>query len=185
VETFGFRKEFDLLTIWGLLMRLDRRERFPRDLQVTVVGCSDDLCSPHHGAKEYLALHGVVGEIPDANIHKIRNMGGIFTAQVFQDNAEDIRIVTEHLFKQIGGSITLKKSSIVFVCGHNPCMGCNTISVTAKTQKQRLLAFAKRVHEQFSVSAVALFEEHAHSNHYDVLGTFGSCDHAIQVVDVA
>ncbi len=152
-------------------MRLRRELRQVRELQITVVGCGDDISSPHHGAKAYLAEHGA-GEIPDANIHKIRRMGGIFTGQAFSNTPEEASIVTGHLLKEIGGSIEFKDSTTIFICGHNPCAGCGSIGIEVDEQKRRLIEFGTTVHKLFGVPVVVLFEEHSHGNHYDVIATF-------------
>jgi hypothetical protein len=166
-------------------MRLNREIRSVRQVQVTIVGCGDNASSPHHGANAYLAVHGYIGNLPAADIHRIRRMGGIFTGEAFADTPKEADIVTEHLVKEIGGSIEFKESSIIFICGHNPCAGCGSLGIDADEQKRRLVEFGNMVFGRFDVPVVVLFEEHASGNHYDVIQEFGDVKAAMRLACAA
>lgn len=154
-------------------MRLNRKTRVNADLQVVVVGCSDDLCSPTWAARQYLLSHGIVTEIPDSNIHPVRNAGGVFTGEVMWGTRPETAIVREHMFKQIGFLAEKKGATFIFATGHNPCAGCNTINVEVEMQKQGLLEVGREVWERYGIQTVVILEEHNHGDHYEVLETFG------------
>lgn len=158
-------------------MQLKRRPRVNANLQVVVVGCSDDLCSPIWAVREYLLSHGIVTEIPDSNIHPIRNAGGIFTAEVMWETEQEISIIREHLFRQTGFLVEKKGATYVFITGHNPCAGCNSINVDVAAQQKRAVSDAHESANRFNVRAIAMFEEHVHGSgdgHYAVLEEFGN-----------
>jgi hypothetical protein len=169
-------------------MRLDRKTRVNADLQVVVVGCSDDLCSPTWAARQYLLSHGIVTEIPDSNIHPVRDPGGVFTGELIWGEGPECEIVREHTFKEIGFLIEKKGASWVFVTGHNPCAGCNTINVDVARQQERVISDAEETARRYDVKVVAMLEEHVHGNcedHYAVLKEFNCDDKAIPIADAA
>ncbi|MEN9920605.1 MAG: hypothetical protein RL538_498 [Candidatus Parcubacteria bacterium] len=163
-------------------MKLNRRTRVNAELQVVVVGCSDDLCSPTWAARQYLIDHGIISEIPDSNIHPVRNAGGVFTGEVMWGKGPESATVREHMFKQIGFLVEKKGATFVFITGHNPCAGCNTINVDVETQTQRLVEDGMETSERFNIKTVVILEEHNHGDHYEVIETFEGTE---EVADAA
>jgi uncharacterized protein len=151
-------------------MKLNRRRRLEGELQVVVIGCSDDFCAPHHAVREYLIEKGIVKDILESNIHPIRVPGGIFTGDVIYPNDRERALnATADQIEQIRWLVKGKGATMVFPTGHNLCLGCNSVGIGIEAQKTRLIARSIELAADLGLETVTLLEEHEHGNHHEVL----------------
>lgn len=156
-------------------MPLSRNVKSHKKKHVLVLACADDACAPENAVRAYFSHHGMRETIPNANIHRIRNPGGVHSPQVFGRN-DPVRTeaISEFLIDGIRAMIEMKEVSVIFIGGHNPCGGCNRLGMSDEAQKIALVAFGEMIHQRFGLPTVVLFEEHSCDHHdSDILAEFG------------
>lgn len=154
-----------------MLSRLASKAKLP--FSTIVFACSDALCYPKHGVREFIQQNGI-SPLEEVMIHSIRVPGGVHNALLQEKQGFDRATLDETQMLNIGAMIQLKNAKIIVIDGHTPCGACQILNIDTEQQKILLLDYADQVYKRFSVPVVALIEDHRNEEHwFEVIGSFG------------
>ncbi len=154
-----------------MLSRLPLKEK--KAFSAIVFACSDALCTPKHGVREFLQQNGIANA-DEYMIHSIREPGGIHNVELHCEGPFDRERLFQLQLGNIGIMIGLKKANVVVIDGHNPCGACGHLKIDVSKQRELLAEFAARVYEKFGVTVVALLEDHDdHDHKFEVIEAYG------------